>query len=402
MRTQISLAVALTLALCVLLLSVGLLAWSISSSSQCASTCVSLTAVKQDEPSLEEASPTGCDNVVSNIVMHDDHVVDTAARVYVNLDRNYANDTDLLILAAVDAPTAAGPDTGASVITKRERPRAATMRVGIFVQCYNERLMLPWFVRYYRTMLPGCAIHVMDNESDDGTPELARSLGCTVATFSTKGKLDDIGRLRLKERARSYLPDMDWIINVDTDEFVVVNESDLRHERESGTTLLQTFGMNMVAKSESPELSDLDLFALALGTHDPMYSKPAVYSPSHITEMNYDVGCHSAKPLGSVILSTRRYPLYHLHFLGAPYLQKRYRVMNARNDAQNRVFGHQYRWKDAEIENAVNRLYSMSSKTEPLNVFLNAPVTAITPDISALVAHATTVSPSNTTAAIHV
>ena len=205
------------------------------------------------------------------------------------------------------------------------------MKVGVFVQCYNEINVLPWFIRYYRSMIPDVTICVMDNESTDGTGAYAASQGCIVHSFSTNNTLDDFGRLILKERARVLLPDVDWIISVDTDEFLIVSAQQLEEELRAGTSLLKVKGYTMVGESKAEDLHDLDFFAIDRGYPDAGYNKPCCYNPRLISRMNYSAGCHTARPVGDVVESSGTYDLYHYHMLGLPFLVMRYRVNHSRN-----------------------------------------------------------------------
>lgn len=225
------------------------------------------------------------------------------------------------------------------------------MRVGVFVQCYNEAAMLPWFIRYYQTMLPGCTICVMDNESTDDTARIAQRMGCMVHSFSTNNTLDDIGRLELKEKARVYMPGMDWILNVDTDEYLVVNMEDLEMEKAAGTSVFRTCAYDLRGDSMYADLRDLNVFAISRGSVPPAHddNKPMCYAPSLVTRMNYEPGCHRARPAGTVRLSRKKYMFYHFHGMGVAFQLARYVQNDSRNNSAGKQLGIHYTAREHEI-----------------------------------------------------
>lgn len=65
----------------------------------------------------------------------------------------------------------------------RRRPRIA-----VLIPCYNEALTVVSVVNAFRKALPDAVIYVYDNNSTDGTAELARSAGAVVRRENRQGK----------------------------------------------------------------------------------------------------------------------------------------------------------------------------------------------------------------------
>ena len=56
----------------------------------------------------------------------------------------------------------------------------APARIAVAIPCYNEAAAIATVTRQFRAALPEAAIVVYDNNSTDGTDEIARGLGVRV------------------------------------------------------------------------------------------------------------------------------------------------------------------------------------------------------------------------------
>jgi glycosyltransferase involved in cell wall biosynthesis len=68
------------------------------------------------------------------------------------------------------------------------------VRVAVIIPCYNEAIAIPKVVADFRAALPGAAIYVYDNNSRDGTAEVARAAGAVVRREALQGKGNVIRR----------------------------------------------------------------------------------------------------------------------------------------------------------------------------------------------------------------
>ncbi len=71
---------------------------------------------------------------------------------------------------------------------------AGQPRVAVIVPCYNEAVAIPKVVADFRAALPDAAIYVYDNNSSDGTAEVARAAGAIVRRETLQGKGNVIRR----------------------------------------------------------------------------------------------------------------------------------------------------------------------------------------------------------------
>jgi glycosyltransferase involved in cell wall biosynthesis len=78
-------------------------------------------------------------------------------------------------------------------------------RIAVLVPCYNERHTIAKVVADFRAALPGAAIHVYDNNSSDGTGQIAAEAGATVRHVALQGKGHVVRRLFADVEADIYV-----------------------------------------------------------------------------------------------------------------------------------------------------------------------------------------------------
>ena len=61
-------------------------------------------------------------------------------------------------------------------------------KIAVLIPCYNEALTVEKVVKDFREALPQAQIYVYDNNSTDGTDELARKAGAVVCYERKQGK----------------------------------------------------------------------------------------------------------------------------------------------------------------------------------------------------------------------
>ncbi len=68
------------------------------------------------------------------------------------------------------------------------RSGAEAYRIAVIIPCYNEALAIDTVVRDFRGHLPGASVYVYDNNSTDGTAEVAAAAGVIVRREYRQGK----------------------------------------------------------------------------------------------------------------------------------------------------------------------------------------------------------------------
>lgn len=78
-------------------------------------------------------------------------------------------------------------------------------RIAVLIPCYNESKTIEKVVRDYRDVLPDAVIYVYDNNSTDGTDELAKKAGAVVRYEYQQGKGNVIRRMFADIDAECYV-----------------------------------------------------------------------------------------------------------------------------------------------------------------------------------------------------
>ena len=207
--------------------------------------------------------------------------------------------------------------------------------IKIYTICYNEELLLPFFIDWYKSRLD-CEIVVYNNYSTDSSKEIALSKGCTVVDWDSGNQIRDDLYLAIKNNC--WKNHQGWVGIMDVDEIL-----DVYPESLTGT-IVQGIGYNMVNLNDRIYLNEIKY-----GVRDIVYDKMFMFDTRHISEINYEAGCHRANPVGNVEVS--RANCYHFKYLSADYLVDRYKMYNERLSDINKEhkWGFQYEAEEAYI-----------------------------------------------------
>lgn len=78
-------------------------------------------------------------------------------------------------------------------------------RIAVLVPCYNEALTVADIVRDFHASLPQAQVYVFDNNSTDGTAEIARAAGAIVRNVPEQGKGSVVRRMFADIEADAYI-----------------------------------------------------------------------------------------------------------------------------------------------------------------------------------------------------
>jgi glycosyltransferase involved in cell wall biosynthesis len=79
------------------------------------------------------------------------------------------------------------------------------LRIAVLIPCYNEAVTVAGVVNDFRAALPRAAIHVYDNNSTDGTADIARVTGAIVRQEPRQGKGNVVRRMFADVEADVYV-----------------------------------------------------------------------------------------------------------------------------------------------------------------------------------------------------
>ena len=94
------------------------------------------------------------------------------------------------------------------------------MSIDVFAICYNEEVMLPYFINHYQKM--GANITIYDNFSTDRSQEIITESGCTLLTYDSNNQIRDDLYLQIKNNCWKKSK-AEWVIVCDIDEFIEVD-----------------------------------------------------------------------------------------------------------------------------------------------------------------------------------
>lgn len=219
--------------------------------------------------------------------------------------------------------------------------------ITIYTISYNEELMMPFFIRHYRKMFPGCRIVIYDNQSDDKTFEIAMSFGNVIfLPYDTGGKLSDETYLKIKNNCWRGA-ETDWVLIADVDEHLQINQWSLEKESTNGVSIIRAHGFNMVNLAD-----DLNIEGITHGVVAPSYDKFYLFNKAKIRDINYGAGAHRASPVGQIKFS-EPYHCFHYKYVNIDYMVKRHAHFASRlsDDNKKRGYGVHYQFGEERIKN---------------------------------------------------
>jgi glycosyltransferase involved in cell wall biosynthesis len=80
-----------------------------------------------------------------------------------------------------------------------------TIKIAILVPCYNESITIGKVVKDFKTYLPQAEIYVYDNNSKDGTIEIAKEAGAIVRQEKRQGKANVVFKMFREIEADMYI-----------------------------------------------------------------------------------------------------------------------------------------------------------------------------------------------------
>lgn len=225
------------------------------------------------------------------------------------------------------------------------------MIIHIYTVCWNESLIIPFFLQHYQTV---DKIIVSDNESTDNSVELySQDAKVCVRTYRTNDQLTWAAQANLKNNLwKESRGQADWVIIVDNDELIYHPEG-LRHAlslaEAAGATLVIPRGVDMVSET-FPDKQFPIFDQVKYGFESPGFFKQCIFKPDEIEEINFGSGAHTASPTGNVkIGKVDGLQLRHCKFLSYEYRSMRSRLVHPRVNPEELAAGLSVHYHDDEL-----------------------------------------------------
>ncbi len=218
---------------------------------------------------------------------------------------------------------------------------SAQLIIHVYAVCWNEEILLPYFLRHYSNIAD--KIFIYDNMSDDNSVAIIKNFPKTkLIQFDTAGKIREDICLRIKnnewEKSRGLA---DWVAVVDIDEILWHKNliEYLRVCKKKGITVPIPLGFDMFSET-LPTFPGMVYDEIKLGIFNKNYCKPCIFNPNAIYKINYQYGCHRANPVGKIVVdSSGELKLLHYKYIDLNYVLKRYELYQTRQSEINRKMG---------------------------------------------------------------
>jgi glycosyltransferase involved in cell wall biosynthesis len=223
------------------------------------------------------------------------------------------------------------------------------MKIDVFTTCYNEELILPYFLRHYSKFARN--IIVYDNMSTDGSIKLMKDYNVDIVPFDTGNKFEESKLVEIRNTC--WLgSDADWVIICDSDEFIY-HDDIIKVLNNTNATHIVTEGYEMMSE-ELPKKDGQIYDEIKQGFFKPDYSKPCLFKPTEISNINFAPGSHTAKPEGNVIsINNSGIKLLHYKYLNREVLIEKYAKYAIRQseEMKRKGWGNYQQWTP-EVLNA--------------------------------------------------
>lgn len=232
-----------------------------------------------------------------------------------------------------------------------------TIKINIFIMCYNEEVLIEKTIDYYKNKFPSSNIYIVDNCSTDKSPDIAYGKGCAIYRFESNNQQNEVQMMSIRNSVWCDVKD-GWVIMCDMDEWLEINENDLEIEDSKGTTIITTKGYEMIGNSKTLDLSDINLFDINRGCYRENMSKRICFKIPDVN-INFSWGSHTCNPEGNIKYSEKEYNLKHMNYLGLNYIINKYEKRYSRNDYSRSICLNEHYVLDIKIiEDSYNLLNS--------------------------------------------
>lgn len=247
------------------------------------------------------------------------------------------------------------------------------MKIWAYAICWNEEVMLPYYLKHYEKFCEKIIIY--DNMSTDNSRNIIKNHPlCELRTYDTKNQIRDDIYLNIKNNCwKEAKGKADYVIVGDIDEFLYHKDLiGFLNKNKGKFTIFQPAGFEM-ASLKFPHTKDQLYTVCKKGLFHDNQSKKIIFSPNAVTEMNWFAGCHhNPKQIASG--KTWKYSsedpykselkLLHFKYIDIDYVTKRHNELSKRLSEINRKrgWGFHYSKGPLYVKETVERIYRTSKE----------------------------------------
>jgi hypothetical protein len=225
------------------------------------------------------------------------------------------------------------------------------VKIHLYALCWNDRKMLDFFFRHYDPWVD--RYHIFDDGSTDGTREYLARRDDVVLRDLHHGDPESFVHSAQLFNNSCWKPSAgiaDWVVMTNIDEHLHHPEmaTYLAEALEKGVTVVPGLGFQMITEVFPPEHAVL-WRDCRLGAPWVKMCKVGIFRPDRVTEINFDIGRHKARPEGDVRYPERDEVLnLHYKYLGVSGTQRRHEELNERLKSGDRAQGwaRKYQWNE--------------------------------------------------------
>lgn len=207
--------------------------------------------------------------------------------------------------------------------------------VTIYICTFNDAHIIEFCIKHYKRNFPQATIILFDNFSTDDTVLIAKKMGALVWEYYTGSQMDDQAIINVKnqvwKRSAPYTGMVaDWVIMVDADELLQVNENILQFSYQY--TIINAQAVDMVGMHDT----DTHPEQLIYGVHySHIPRKMLAFRRDRIIDINYGFGSHTAMPIGRVYIDEAQ-EYHHYKYISPSHVIGRNNMIGPRLSAMNK------------------------------------------------------------------
>jgi len=228
------------------------------------------------------------------------------------------------------------------------------MRLDTFAICYNEEVLLPHFIRYYKQF---GEVTIYDNQSTDSSPQIIKDLGANLITYDSGNEIRDDIYLAIKNNCWKKST-ANWVIVCDIDEFYYSKKGLLNELESIKESIVKPTGFDMYSNDEL--LFDDDIFTkINKGVPIGFGKLGGLFRPDRIKEINYTVGAHNCNPIGDITINDNNNVLFlHYKHINLDYVKNKHEQYYNRLSLINKKnnWGYHYKVNEDFDKNFITNL----------------------------------------------